>query len=117
MQAGRAEKVPGPTASDTPAAVDDVDLPRRIGCGRQVQRKICDFPRPADATDRLPRDERRARFLIIALVAQPVLQRRGLYRAGTDRITTNPAADEIGRHGFRRSEEHTSELQSPCNLV
>src|SRR5256885_11544684 len=23
----------------------------------------------------------------------------------------------VGRHGLMRSEEHTSELQSPCNLV
>src|SRR2546426_5982406 len=34
------------------------------------------------------------------------------------RLTCHPAPRRAARHlGRRRSEEHTSELQSPCNLV
>src|SRR5256885_5987261 len=32
-------------------------------------------------------------------------------------VPTATTSDASSRHGGRRSEEHTSELQSPCNLV
>src|SRR5205807_8437943 len=35
---------------------------------------------------------------------------------GSERLSSKPQASRPG-HGARRSEEHTSELQSPCNLV
>src|SRR6266446_4066335 len=39
--------------------------------------------------------------------------------AGDGAVEVEIAADHLGLHAFevRRSEEHTSELQSPCNLV
>src|SRR2546426_11962390 len=40
-------------------------------------------------------------------------QRGGLHTAGGPRRAGQPVRDAIGH----RSEEHTSELQSPCNLV
>src|SRR5437773_4890977 len=40
---------------------------------------------------RLARNERRTGFVIVALAAQAVLERGGVDRPGTDRITTNPA--------------------------
>src|SRR5256885_5425252 len=43
------------------------------------------------------------------------LERSGHYRPGA---SPEPARDRRGgSHGAARSEEHTSELQSPCNLV
>src|SRR5256885_8647860 len=41
-------------------------------------------------------------------------------RCHSDRTCAQPASSpcrETAGRGFRRSEEHTSELQSPCNLV
>src|SRR2546426_1407791 len=35
--------------------------------------------------------------------------------AGAHQLRSQPTI--VGEHGGRRSEEHTSELQSPCNLV
>src|SRR5688500_20129840 len=53
------------------------------------------------------------------LVRQADPERRfhalGDRKAGTPRGLN--ARWEVGRRFFRRSEEHTSELQSPCNLV
>src|SRR2546426_8177842 len=42
-----------------------------------------------------------------------------IFRIGTDRqVTVAVRGDTLGRpNGITRSEEHTSELQSPCNLV
>src|SRR5688500_19662739 len=45
-----------------------------------------------------------------------------LFRSGSERRSLGPAADDDCAHsgGYAartRSEEHTSELQSPCNLV
>src|SRR2546426_7024392 len=43
-------------------------------------------------------------------------QIEGVEAGGTRRTETNPAG-RIGNDRPIRSEEHTSELQSPCNLV
>src|SRR5256885_11803197 len=40
-----------------------------------------------------------------------------LLRAGQRPRAIVARCDELGESGERRSEEHTSELQSPCNLV
>src|SRR2546426_1504133 len=42
---------------------------------------------------------------------------RRLLRAGADKVSLNTAALERPALVRERSEEHTSELQSPCNLV
>src|SRR5256885_9086801 len=36
---------------------------------------------------------------------------------GTGKVRLEGSFDAAGRRGAKRSEEHTSELQSPCNLV
>src|SRR5256885_3461166 len=50
----------------------------------------------------------------------PQGQRRALrdgVRARDDSVALRARARALGRRGEARSEEHTSELQSPCNLV
>src|SRR5256885_12431750 len=45
---------------------------------------------------------------------------RYLITLGVESLVVDPASIEVNRRGRqanRRSEEHTSELQSPCNLV
>src|SRR5205807_9289736 len=51
--------------------------------------------------------------------ALPILQTRLRSSRETEReVLTSPAARKIlEQQGVERSEEHTSELQSPCNLV
>src|SRR2546426_5551485 len=54
---------------------------------------------------------RRFRALPVTLDArQPAL-------FGPTPVTVHDDGDVLGQRGFGRSEEHTSELQSPCNLV
>src|SRR5256885_13250368 len=45
-------------------------------------------------------------------------RRRALVTIGMQRLMQmGDAAEAVGEKSFSRSEEHTSELQSPCNLV
>src|SRR2546426_6923548 len=44
-------------------------------------------------------------------------RRRGKTAARAQRVGVEHAVDPVGGIGGERSEEHTSELQSPCNLV
>src|SRR3546814_4490263 len=62
-------------ASYRPAAVDIVDLAGRIGRPREIDDEIGDLLRRADPPDRLARDERRTRRLVIALSRQPLVER------------------------------------------
>src|SRR5256885_6727223 len=50
--------------------------------------------------------------------SQPALQRRPRARArGAAQLDDVQLRRALEQHGALRSEEHTSELQSPCNLV
>src|SRR5256885_3271384 len=48
---------------------------------------------------------------------QPMSEHRGRHRAEIVLVWHRPAVQRCPRLGPERSEEHTSELQSPCNLV
>src|SRR5688500_19586080 len=51
------------------------------------------------------------------LVSGPLHRLGDVGRDGVHQVQPPAPGDERGRRGDERSEEHTSELQSPCNLV
>src|SRR2546426_5854048 len=56
--------------------------------------------------------------IISALASRPsCLRQLGGRSARTAISVISPLASAVGRPRLARSEEHTSELQSPCNLV
>src|SRR5256885_10752403 len=62
----------------------------------------------------------RARFLVfLPAAAGQVAAHHGLDQHGLEALDQHGAARDLGHFGgvAGRSEEHTSELQSPCNLV
>src|SRR2546426_8916056 len=79
-----------------------------------------DVPRLQARADSLLREWRRASA--VADMVDSLNHARAA--GGTDtisvgalRIVTNPSPARLREAAARRSEEHTSELQSPCNLV
>src|SRR5256885_11033403 len=72
------------------------------------------------ATAKLFRDEG-ARVIVTGRNADRVVQAREELGRGVEAVTADVARKEDTNSLFvrlaRRSEEHTSELQSPCNLV
>src|SRR2546426_2681036 len=61
----------------------------------------------------------RLALAVLAIVLVTVYIKRRLPKHHDLHVTTAPEPDSLGRHVkiVVRSEEHTSELQSPCNLV
>src|SRR2546426_1985585 len=72
-----------------------------------------------DPVQAAPATEERARVSIVERGArqEPAGGRHDHEKRERHRGTDNDAAERPGPRGRSRSEEHTSELQSPCNLV
>src|SRR3954469_3545566 len=64
---------------------------------RQPQHNAGDFFRRADPAHRLAGSKGLARRLIVSGVAQALLQRRRIHRAGADRVATDALGDKIRR--------------------
>src|ERR1700677_1621133 len=93
-----------PPVLNTPTSVDDINRSRRVGGRSEVDHQVRDLLRPADSADGLPRDKRRPRLFVITLRPQAIVQGGSLDRAGADGITTNSAADVIGRNRLRQAD-------------
>src|SRR3954469_22475732 len=80
-----------------PAAIDDVD--RAGGEGRviagEIERERGDLGRSTEPAHRLALDEAFERPLVIAGLAQPLAQRRGVDGTGADRVAANAMLDEV----------------------